>query len=89
MTAADYQKKLERDRRDGLDRLDPEKMQGALRAQGVKFTKIQMRTLVFDDREQLERVLRTTPEVEAVFICLVRDAGGTIIDPRFPPNAKL
>ena len=76
MTAADYQKKLQRDRLDRLDRCDPDKMMESMRMQGVKFTKTQMRTLVFDDPAQLERLLRSTPEVGQMFICMTRDSNG-------------
>ena len=76
MTAADFQKKLERDRRDRIDRGDPDRMVEALVAQGVKFVKTQMRTLVFEDAEQLERLLRTSPEIGSTFICMTRDSNG-------------
>jgi hypothetical protein len=80
MTATDYKNKMQRDQRDRLDRFDPDKMLESLRAQGARFTKTQMRTLVFDDSDQLARILRASPEVAVTFICMTRDPQG---------NAKL
>lgn len=68
-----YQERAARDGQARLDRLDPEKMFAGLKLQGVKVTKIQMRTLLFDDRAQLERLRITNPELPEVFILLVRE----------------
>ena len=55
-----------------VDRHDPEKILASLKLQGAKVTRIQMRTLCFDDRDQMERLLRCAPEIGEVFICLFR-----------------
>jgi hypothetical protein len=68
----DYTKRLARDRLDRLDRCDPDRMLASLKLQGVAVTKIQMRTLCFDSREQLERLKITNPELAQAFILLFR-----------------
>lgn len=68
-----YRERMHRDIDANIDRWDPEKMLAGLLLQGVKVTKIQMRTLLFDDRAQLERLKVTQPELAQVFILFVRE----------------
>jgi hypothetical protein len=56
-----------------IDRHDPERMLAALKLQGVLVTRIQMRTLLWDDRAQMQRHLVTNPLLGQTFICLVRE----------------
>lgn len=68
-----YRERMHRNAETSADRWDPEKMLASLTLQGVRFTKIQMRTLLFDDRAQLDRLKVTNPELAQVFILLVRE----------------
>ena len=83
MTTADYRKKLERDRRDRIERADPDQMLSAMQ-KTYNVIKTQMRTLLWDHPGQLEQALRATPEIGTTFINLVRDAAGNAT----PPDAK-
>lgn len=69
-----YRERAARDAQASIDRHDPAKMMESLRMQGVKFVRIQFRTLIFEDPLQLERLKVTNPELAKVFICLTRDS---------------
>lgn len=68
-----YHERAARDTQDRIDGQDPVKMLASLKLQGAKVTKIQMRTLCWDDREQLAGHLRVNPLLGQVFINLVRE----------------
>lgn len=55
-----------------VDRRDPEKMLASLLLQNVPVTRIQMRTLCWDNEEQMKQHLRTNPLLRETFINLFR-----------------
>jgi hypothetical protein len=68
-----YRERMHRSADAAVDRHDPERMLAALKLQGVLVTRIQMRTLLWDDRAQMQRHLVTNPLLGQAFICLVRE----------------
>lgn len=73
MNAKEYRERAHRDSLANADRHDPARMLESLKLQGVPVVQTQMRTLVWDDRAQMERHLRTNPLLGETFICLVRE----------------